>query len=55
MRALRPAQIPLSRAPVFIAIALEIFVAAMIRDNLTLNILMFLWPIDSVLHWQQAR
>ena len=40
---------------VSIAIALEVFVGAMIRDNLTLNILMFVWPMDSVLHWQQGR
>ena len=39
----------------FIAVALELFVGAMIRDNFTLNILMFLWPIESVLHWQQGR
>ena len=40
---------------VSIAIALEVFVGVMIRDNLTLNILMFVWPLDSVLHWQQGR
>ena len=40
---------------VSIAIALEVFVGAMIRDNLTLNILMFVWPMDFVLHWQQGR
>ena len=32
-----------------------LFVGAMIRDNLTLNVLMFIWPLDSVLHWQQGR
>ena len=36
-------------------IALEVFIGAMIRDNLTLNVLMFVWPLDSVLQWQQGR
>ena len=40
---------------VIIAVALEVFIGAMIRDNLTLNVLMFLWPLDTVLHWQQGR
>jgi hypothetical protein len=40
---------------VVIAIALEVFIGTMIRDNLTLNVLMFLWPLDSVLQWQQGR
>ena len=40
---------------VVIVIALEVFIGAMIRDNLTLNVLMFLWPLDSVLQWQQGR
>ena len=40
---------------VTIGLALEIFVGAMIRDNLTLNVIMLLWPLDSILHWQQAR
>ena len=43
------------RLTVVIAIALEVFIGAMIRDNLTLNVLMFLWPLDSVLQWQQGR
>ena len=43
------------RLTVVIAIALEVFIGAMIRDNLTLNVLMFLWPLDSILHWQQGR
>ncbi len=48
-----------ARLPVWltvsIALGLELFVGAMIRDNLTLNIVMFVWPIDSILHWQQGR
>jgi hypothetical protein len=40
---------------VVIAIALEIFIGAMIRDNLTLNVIMFVWPLDEILRWQQAR
>ena len=48
-----------SRLPVWltvvIAVGLELFVGAMIRDNLTLNVLMFVWPLDAVLNWQQGR
>ena len=40
---------------VVIALALELFIGVMIRDNLTLNVLMFVWPLNSVLHWQQGR
>jgi hypothetical protein len=40
---------------VTIAVALELFIGAMIRDNLTLNVVMFLWPLDSILEWQKGR
>ena len=47
------------RAPVIVTIAIAIFfellTGYLIRDNLTLNILMFVWPMDSILHWQQGR
>jgi hypothetical protein len=48
-----------ARLPVWltvtIAVGLELFVGAMIRDNLTLNVLSFVWPMDAVLNWQQGR
>lgn len=39
-------------ASVVLALAFELFTLAMIRDNLTLNILMIVWPIDAVRDWQ---
>jgi hypothetical protein len=37
---------------VTIAIILELFTGWMIRDNLTLNVLMLAWPLDAVKAWQ---
>ncbi|MDR4308485.1 DUF2585 domain-containing protein [Chelatococcus sambhunathii] len=45
-------------APVWLivaaAIAMELVALWVIRDNLTLNVLMILWPIDAVREWQGA-
>ncbi len=48
-----------ARLPVWLviigAVAMELVVGYLVRDNLTLNVLMLLWPIDAVREWQMAR
>ena len=47
-----------SRLPVWASVALalflELFTLYFIRDNLTLNIVMLVWPIEAIRQWQAA-
>ncbi len=37
---------------IMLALAMEVIVGALIRDNLTLNIIMLLWPLEAIKTWQ---
>ena len=39
-------------ASLALALVFELFTLAIIRDNLTLNVLMLVWPLDAVRQWQ---
>lgn len=47
-----------ARWPVWLSVvavlAIEFYLAYTIRDNLTLNIIMLLWPLDIIKDWQAA-
>lgn len=39
-------------ATIALAVAFELFTLYWIRDNLTLNVIMLLWPVDAIRAWQ---
>ena len=47
------ARLPVS-ALIAIVVAAELFTGIMIRDNLSLNVIMLIWPLETVLHWQNG-
>ncbi len=42
------------KATLALAVVMELTVGYLIRDNLTLNIIMLLYPLDSIKTWQQS-
>jgi hypothetical protein len=47
-----------ARAPVLVSVALfviaEVLLGLVIRDGLTLNIVMLVWPLEAIMAWQQG-
>ncbi|NOJ36068.1 DUF2585 domain-containing protein [Agrobacterium vitis] len=47
-----------SRAPIWLTIVVamffELLTGYLIRDNLTLNVIMLVWPVDAIKAWQAA-
>ena len=42
-------------ASVVFVVAMELIIGAIIRDNLTLNIIMLVWPLDAIKAWQAGQ
>jgi hypothetical protein len=42
------------KTSVAVVMGMEIFTALTVRDNLTLNIIMLVWPLDAIREWQMA-
>ena len=42
------------RASIALALIFEVVTAMVIRDGLVLNVLMLLWPLESVMEWQSG-
>lgn len=43
-----------AKATLLVAVAFELLTLAVIRDNLTLNIVMLTWPVEVIRDWQSA-
>jgi hypothetical protein len=41
-------------ASVALAVAFELLTLFVIRDNLTLNVVMLFWPVETIRQWQAA-
>ena len=41
-------------ASIGIVVALEVLLAIVIRDNLVLNIIMLIWPVEAIKNWQSG-